>query len=108
VTTGFRAAVCQSPSFWWNQERFAMSLPLASGVSPAFWVSVGDLETDCGVSHSPTGLFQAASQRDVCERAAAALRAAGYKLSHPMFHGGHHPECWREDLAAALRWAAAV
>jgi enterochelin esterase-like enzyme len=22
-----------------------------------------------------------------------------------LFHGGHDPECWREDLRSALPWA---
>jgi enterochelin esterase family protein len=105
TTSGFRAAVCQSPSFWWERERFASSLPRAGGFAATYWVSVGDLETATGVSHPPTGLFQGTSQRDSCDRGAAALRAAGYVVSHRVFQGGHDSECWRDDLVLALPWA---
>jgi enterochelin esterase family protein len=106
LTTGrFAAAICQSPSFWWDNERLASSLPDAGSTSAAFWVSVGDRETESEVSHPPSGLFQGPSQRDSCERGAAALRAAGYRVSHRVFQGGHDPACWRDDLALALPWA---
>jgi enterochelin esterase-like enzyme len=106
LTTGqFRAAVCQSPSFWWDHERFASSLPRSGQTSVAFWVSVGDLETQSGLSHPPSALIQQTSQRDSCGRAAAALEAAGYVVAHRVFHGGHDPVCWRNDLALALPWA---
>ena len=108
ITERFRVAICQSPSFWWNQEHLAASLPQANGSPTTFWVSVGDLETDCGVSHPPSGLFQATSQRDSCARVAAVLLAAGYPVSQRIFRGAHDPECWREDLALALPWAADV
>ena len=109
LTTGrFRAAVCQSPSFWWERERFASSLGAASTGAAAFWVSVGDLETESGVSHPPSGLFQGTSQLDSCKRGSAALEAAGYPVSFRVFQGGHDPMCWREDLALALPWATSA
>jgi enterochelin esterase-like enzyme len=108
ITGRFRVAVCQSPSFWWNQEQLVSALPEPNGSPTAFWVSVGDLETDCGISHPPSGLFQSRSQRDSCTRVAAALQAAGYPVSQRIFRGGHDPEHWREDLGLALPWAANV
>ena len=108
ITGRFRVAVCQSPSFWWNQEQLASSLPPASGSPTAFWVSVGDHETEYGVSHPPSGLFQPVGQREACERVAVALQAAGYLVAQRIFRGGHDPECWREDVALALPWAANV
>jgi enterochelin esterase family protein len=106
LTTGrFRAAICRSPSLWWNEERLAASLPEAKGDAAALWISVGDLETECGVSHPPSGMRQETSQRDSCGRGVDAFRAAGYAVSYRVFHGGHDPECWREDLALALPWA---
>lgn len=108
TTSRFRAAVCQSPSFWWEQEWFASALPEAGDSPAAFWVSVGDLETASGLSHPPSGIFQGTNQRDACDRGAAALRAAGYVVSHRVFHGGHDPTCWREDLALALPWATSA
>lgn len=108
TTSRFRAAVCQSPSFWWDEERFASSLPRADSTAAAFWVSVGTLETESGVSHPPSGLFQGTSQRDACDRGSAALRTAGYAVSHRVFDGGHDPACWRDDLAQALPWATSL
>ena len=108
TTSQFRAAVCQSPSFWWENERFASSLPNPGKRSTAFWVSVGDLETQSGISHPPSGMFQGTSQRDSCNRGSAALQAAGYTVSHRVFQGGHDPTCWRDDLALALPWAASA
>jgi len=109
LTTGrFRAAVCQSPSFWLNRERLASSLPNAGTRAAAFWIGVGDLETESGVSHPPSGLLQETSQRDSCGRGVEALRAAGYAVSRRVFHGGHDPACWRDDLTLALSWATSA
>jgi enterochelin esterase family protein len=108
TTSRFSAAVCQSPSLWWEGERFASSLPIAGDNAPRFWISVGDLETDCGVSHPPSGIFQGVSQLDSCERGAAALRSAGYQANYRVFRGGHDGMCWRDDLAMALPWATSA
>jgi enterochelin esterase-like enzyme len=103
----FRAAICQSPSFWWDDERFGASLPRATDASPAYWISVGNQETVHDVSHPPSGLRQHSSQLDACQRTCDALRAAGYNVNFRVFHGGHDPECWRDDLFLALPWIAA-
>jgi enterochelin esterase family protein len=108
ITRRFQAAICQSPSFWWNGEQLASSIPRAGSGATAFWVSVGDLETESGVSHPPSGLFQGTSQRDSCNRGSIALQAAGYSVSHRVFRGGHDPVCWRDDLALALPWATSA
>jgi enterochelin esterase-like enzyme len=100
----FRAAICQSPSFWWNDERLCSSLPKAIGSPPGFWVSVGNQETDRGVSHPPSGMLQQTSQIEACRRGCDALRAAGYNVNHRVFQGRHDPERWREDLVLALSW----
>jgi len=99
----FRAAVCQSPSFWWEGGRFAEDLPPAAG-APEFWLCVGDKEAESGVSHPPSGLRQELTQIEGCDRAAAAFRREGYAVSYRLYDGGHDPECWREDLALALPW----
>lgn len=108
TTSQFRAAVCQSPSLWWAQERLASSLPSPNGIAPAFWVSVGNLETESGVSHPPSALFQGTSQLDSCERGAAALRLGGYAVAYRVFPGGHDPACWRDDLALAIPWSTSA
>ncbi len=46
----FRAAVCQSPSFWWERRRFAEELPAATPAAPEFWISVGSRDTKAGLS----------------------------------------------------------
>jgi enterochelin esterase family protein len=102
----FRAAICQSPSFWWNDESLSSSLKVATDSSPAFWISVGDQETEGGVSHPPSGLLQKMSQIEACRRGCDALREAGYNVNYRVFQGGHDPERWREDLVLALSWIA--
>jgi enterochelin esterase family protein len=101
----FRAAVCQSPSFWWQRGRFAAQLPAATPTGPEFWISVGSRETETGMSHPPSGLRQELTQLAGCELAAAALRAKGYHVSYREHDGGHDPACWRADLSLALPWA---
>jgi len=98
----FRAAVCQSPSFWWERGRFAEELPAATPAGPEFWISVGSRETEAGVSHLPSGLRQELTQVAGCVSAAAALRARGYSVSYREYDGAHDPECWRDDLSLAL------
>jgi len=101
----FLAAVCQSPSFWWEQGRFAEELPAATPAGPEFWISVGSRETEAGVSHPPSGLRQELTQVAGCVSAAAALRTKGYSVSYREYDGDHDPDCWREDLSLALPWA---
>jgi enterochelin esterase-like enzyme len=104
----FRAAICQSPSFWWEKERFKNALSPAGAVRPALWVSVGDKETDKGVSHAPSGMLQESTQIEACERTCAALSNHGYPVLYQTFNGGHDPQCWREDLKRAIPWAFLV
>jgi enterochelin esterase family protein len=101
----FRAAVCQSPSFWWERGRFAEELPAATQPGPEFWISVGSRETETGLSHPPSGLRQELTQVAGCVSAAAALRGSGYSVGYREYDGGHDPQCWRDDLALALPWA---
>jgi enterochelin esterase family protein len=102
--TVFRAAVCQSPSFWWEQGRFAEELPAATPAGPEFWISVGSRETEAGMSHPPSGLRQELTQVAGCVSAAAAMRTKGYSVSYREYDGVHDPDCWREDLSLALLW----
>jgi len=101
----FRAAVCHSPSFWWERGRFAQELPPATPAGPEFWICVGSRETETGLSHPPSGLRQGLTQVAGCLGAVAALRANGYGVSYREYDGGHDPECWRDDLSLALPWA---
>ena len=104
----FRAAVCQSPSFWWEQGRFAQELselPAAMPAGPQFWICVGSRETETGRSHPPSGLRQQLPQVTASRSAAQALRAHGYSVTYREYDGGHDSDCWREDLSLALPWA---
>jgi enterochelin esterase family protein len=101
----FYSAICQSPSMWWENERFKESLPTAETQSSRLWISVGDEETSKDISHGPSGLHQSTSQLDSYRRACAALKERGYRVNDPVFSGGHDPNCWREELPTALKWA---
>jgi enterochelin esterase-like enzyme len=98
----FRAAVCQSPSFWWERGRFAEELPRATQGGPEFWICVGSRETEAGLVHPPSGLRQGLTQVAGCVFTAAALRAEGYGVSYREYDGGHDPDCRRDDLSLAL------
>jgi len=102
----FHSAICQSPSFWWNDECLYSSLPPATDSRTAFWVSVGNQETERGVSHPPSGMLQKKSQIEACQHGCNALRDAKYNVNYRVFQGGHDPERWREDLVLALPWVA--
>lgn len=100
----FREAICQSPSFWWEQGRFAAELPPATNPGQRYWICVGNQETDSGVSHAPSGLRQEWTQIAGCDFVCAAMRAKGYNLQYRDYDGGHDPNCWRDDLALSLAW----
>lgn len=101
----FSHVICQSPSFWWEKERFRSMIPPKPAHAPAYWICVGDLETQSGVSHPPTGLRQDATQIEACERARDVLIERGYRVAYRTYDGGHDPACWQTDLALALQWA---
>jgi enterochelin esterase family protein len=100
----FPAAVCQSPSFWWNDEAFRRQLLPAGTSRPRLWVSVGNQETTAGVAHPPTGLYQGTCQLDSCRRTADDLRQAGYAVAFREYDGGHDLAPWIAELPDALRW----
>lgn len=106
----FRAAICQSPSFWWEQGRFAAELPIATNTglqtstAQQYWICVGNQETESGVSHAPSGLRQDWTQIAGCDFVCTAMRAKGYNVQYHGYDGGHDSHCWREDLRLALAW----
>ena len=101
----FAAAVCQSPSFWWSDEKFAAGAVEANAIGGAHWISVGDKETEFGVSHEPTGLRQNTSQLDSCRNAVQILTRLGCQISFNIFSGGHEIEPWKAELPSAIKWA---
>lgn len=102
--TRFPAALCQSGSFWFKPDAFALLAQQRPPVTTRFWLSVGDEETDANVSHPPTGLFQDISQIAGVERARAALEENGREVNCHRFRGGHTFEHWRAELSDALQW----
>ena len=102
--TRFSAALCQSGSFWWEPVAFARLAAEHPPVGTRFWLSVGDEETDSGVSHPPTGLFQAISQIDGVERAVAVLEEHGGDVRFHRYRGGHSVEHWQAELDDAVTW----
>jgi iron(III)-enterobactin esterase len=100
----FCGAVCQSPSFWWEEERFRSSLPPATTSHSPYWISVGNQEVEVGVSHAPSGMLQTASQIDACQRTCEAMKLQGFNVEYRVFDGGHDCDCWRDDLMLALPW----
>jgi GNAT superfamily N-acetyltransferase len=68
------------------------------------WLSVGDQETESGVAHPPTDLFQAVSQIEGVERAARRFEGLGATVRHHVYEGGHGIAWFREGLSPALRW----
>jgi enterochelin esterase-like enzyme len=103
----FPNAICQSPSFWWNDEWFRQTFGEQRSRT-RFWISVGNLEKQENVTHPPTGMMQRASQIDACRRTWDLLKSHGYVVRDHIFDGSHDPNCWREDLALALSWALEI
>jgi enterochelin esterase family protein len=100
----FPTALCQSGSFWLEPDAFAQLAQERPPVRTRFWLSVGDEETDAGVSHPPTGLFQGISQIEGVERACAVLEQHGGDVNCHRYRGGHTFEHWRAELSDALQW----
>lgn len=98
----FPLCLSQSGSFWWNDEWLTRNLVT---VPPArFWISVGDQETQAGLTHSPSNMRQNVSQVDACHRFHDALRKGGHETHLHVFEGGHDTSCWRAELPDAMRF----
>lgn len=103
----WRSVICQSPSFWWQDESFRRQLPPAAPQHPPLWVCVGDAETSREVAHPPSGLWQGETQIDACRRTCDDLARLGYDVRYGTYAGGHDPAHWADDLRLALQWAIA-
>lgn len=101
----FRKVICQSPSFWWENERFCSMISPKPPHAPDYWICVGDEETQCGVTHAPSGLRQDSTQIEACEHTRDVMIEQGYTVAYRTYNGGHDPACWQVDLALALPWA---
>jgi enterochelin esterase family protein len=100
----FSAALCQSGSFWWKPDQLAAVATSYPPPKTRFWLSVGDEETAVGVSHPPTGMYQATSQIDGVKQARSVLEQAGGDVHYHRYQGGHDFAPWRAELPEALGW----
>ena len=98
----FSFAVCQSGSFWWENEWLKDNL--GKNTDGKYWISVGDRETGFGKSHPPTGLRQDVSQIDAAKNFSEALRNQGNEVQFETFEGGHETKAWRRELPRAFGW----
>ena len=96
--------LCQSGSFWWENEwlrRHLQEYPAAAG---KYWLSVGSKEKGAGMVHPPTAMRQEIDQDTGVEHFSSALAAHGACIHTHRFDGGHDCNRWKEELPAALAW----
>jgi enterochelin esterase-like enzyme len=103
----FPKALCQSGSFWWNDEWLRRNARSLFSRPAKLWMSVGDQEREFGVAHQPSGMRQEVSQIEATERIAAELQTLGCPVHHHLFAGGHAFAPWKEELPSALKWLLA-
>lgn len=85
----FSRGLCQSGSFWWNDEWLARNVDARRRTAGRFWLSVGDQETQCGITHPPSGMRQDVSQIAAVQNLAGALEANGATVHLNLFAGSH-------------------
>lgn len=100
----FSAALCQSGSFWWENEWFTHHLREFLTNPGKFWLSVGTKEQGAGLVHPPTDLAQTVDQDVAVHRFAEALGHHGGRVHTHLFDGGHATTHWKEELADSLKW----
>lgn len=99
----FPLALCQSGSFWWNEEWLTSEIG-SIDAERKIWLSVGDKELDKGISHPPSGLRQEETQVAACTNFFNTCDRAGAQAEFQVFSGGHDLACWRAELPDALEW----
>jgi enterochelin esterase-like enzyme len=100
----FSAALCQSGSFWWEDEWFAKHLRELLPNPGKYWLSVGTKEQGAGLVHPPTDLAQNVDQDVAVQRFAGALAQHGSQVRENVFEGGHATVHWKAELPDALKW----
>lgn len=96
----FPRVVCQSGSFWWNDNWLTSHVPSSSNPI-RMRVSVGAQETEENVDHGD-GLIQVTSQVESNRMARDAFAAAGHSVSYEEHPGGHDLASFAADLAPSL------
>ncbi len=99
----FSAALSQSGAFWWEFDDLA-NRARSIGINGRIWLSVGDEETETGVTHPPSNMVQNMCQLDGVANAVSLFRELGAQVQDPVFNGGHSPQAWQAELIDALAW----
>lgn len=100
----FSSSLCQSGSFWWSNQQFVALAREHSPITPRYWLSVGEEETEKDVSHPPTDMYQGISQIAGVQSAVEGLKAGGAEVRYHLFSGGHEFGPWGDELCDALQW----
>lgn len=100
----FSAALCQSGSFWWENEWFRKHLRELPPNPGKFWLSVGEQEKGAGIIHQPTELLQEVDQGVAVRNFSEALRQHGSEVKDHTHPGGHDAHQWQKELPAAFCW----
>jgi enterochelin esterase-like enzyme len=98
----FPLCLCHSGSFWWNDEWLLKNLGVMPPGQNKFWLSVGDGETESGVTHG--SLRQDVDQISANRHLVDALLARGAAVHHHLYKGGHAIKPWKNELPQALTW----
>jgi enterochelin esterase family protein len=100
----FSHCLSHSGSFWWQDEWLTHQLDSMPHNNGKFWISVGNKETQTGITHAPSGMRQDIAQLDACERFAKSLSERGHTVHYHLFEGSHSTQPWKEELPMALQW----
>lgn len=103
----FTHVISQSGSYWSNDNWLTREYDgKALSQPPAFYLDVGDCETQTNVWHR-ADLIQPISQIEGVQRFRDMLQKNGYTVRYAPFHGNHSAEDWAQSLPQALKWAFA-
>ena len=90
----FGKVICESGSFWWNDEWILEKYRSIPKLPLEFYLNVGILE-DRPYDSEPVMMDVINKFRDI-------LLSKGYKLHYDQFESGHDYLCWGEQLGMAL------
>jgi iron(III)-enterobactin esterase len=99
----FSAALCQSGSFWWENEWLRRHLRELFPNPGKFWLSVGTKEKGAGHIHTPE-LIQEIDQDLGVRNFSEALKQNGSQVRNHLYDGGHDSTHWKNELPDALKY----
>jgi Enterochelin esterase and related enzymes len=101
----FPNVISQSGSFWWHEGSLIEAFSgLAAPLPTAFYLSVGNRETQENLHHRPD-VVQTLSQLESVRRFRDTLLSLHHSVHYRESDGAHSFDAWRADLPHALRWA---